>query len=313
MPTFRSHVYGGLLALLVVGLAAGGCADDPGSDAQTAGDSIATAAPTSTVLLAPLDTTGDAVRLGAMAPATQRSGYDNQPAFAPDDEALLWTSIRGGQSDVYRRSIRTGDTSTTRLTATSVSEYSPTPQSGGGLSVVRVEEDGRQRLWHYSAQGDPVEPILPEADSVGYHAWLDPDRVALFVLGDPPTLHLANTETGRDTVIASRIGRSLRSIPGGSAVSFVRVREDLTTAVYRLDDDNGVLRTRRLTSTPGAGPGTFHAWTPGGTLLMATDQSLRAWEPVPPEWRTVAPLENRAVTRLAVSPSAEQIALVDTE
>jgi len=308
----RFRVYGGLLALLVVGLAAGGCADDAGSDTQTAGDSIATTAPTSNVLLAPLDTTGGTAGLGPREPVTQRAGYDNQPAFTPDDEALLWTSIRGGQSDVYRRSIGTGDTSTTRLTETSVSEYSPTPRPGGGLSIVRVEEDGRQRLWHYSAQGDPVEPILPDADSVGYHAWLDRDRVALFVLGSPPTLHLANTETGRDTVIASRIGRSLRSIPGEPAVSFVRVREDSTTALHKLEDDGG-LRTRRLTATPGTGTGTFHAWTPGGTLLMATDQALQAWGAARSEWRTVAPLEDLAVTRLAVSPSAERIALVDTE
>ncbi|PSQ98348.1 MAG: hypothetical protein BRD51_03205 [Bacteroidetes bacterium SW_11_64_17] len=254
----RFRVYGGLLALLVVGLAAGGCADDAGSDAQTAGDSIATAAPTSNVLLAPLDTTGGTAGLGPREPVTQRAGYDNQPAFT------------------------------------------------------RVEEDGRQRLWHYSAQGDPVGPILPDADSVGYHAWLDRDRVALFVLGSPPTLHLANTETGRDTVIASRIGRSLRSIPGEPAVSFVRVREDSTTALHKLEDDGG-LRTRRLTAAPGTGTGTFHAWTPGGTLFMATEQALRAWEPATAEWGTVAPLEDLAVTRLAVSPSAERIALVDTE
>lgn len=309
---YRFRVYGGLLALLVVGLAVGGCADDAGSDAQTAGDSIATAAPTSNVLLAPLDTTGGTVRLGGMTPVTQRTGYDNQPAFTPDGENLLWTSIRGGQSDIYRRSIGTGDTSTTRLTQTSVSEYSPTPRPGGGLSIVRVEEDGRQRLWHYSAQGEPMRPILPDADSVGYHAWLDRNRVALFVLGSPPTLHLANTETGRDTVLASRIGRSLRSIPGAPAVSFVRVRADSTTALHTLEDDGG-LRTRRLTATPGAGTGDFHAWTPGGTLLMATEQAFWAWEPTTAEWRTVAPLEELAVTRLAVSPSAERVALVDTE
>lgn len=302
-----------LLALLIVGLAMGACGDNSTPDAQTAGDSIATAAPTSNVLLAPLDTTGDTVTLGPREPVTQRTGYDNQPAFTPDSEQLLWVSIRGEQSDVYRRSVEPGDTSITRLTETSVSEYSPTPRPRGGMSIVRVEEDGRQRLWHYSAQGEPLKPIFPEADSVGYHAWLDRDRVALFVLGNPPTLHLANTATGRDTVIASRIGRSLRSVPGEAAVSFVRVREDSTTAVHQLEDENGELRTRRLTTTPGAGTGDSHAWTSGGTLLMATDQALRAWGPASSEWRTVAPLENLSVSRLAVSPSAEWIALVDTE
>ena len=302
-----------LFALLSVGLASSGCGDKSAPDAPTAGDSIATAAPTSNVLLAPLDTTGRTVSLGPRTPVTQRPGYDNQPAFTPDSKALLWTSIRGEQSDIYRQSVGTGDTSTTRLTETSVSEYSPTPRPRGGLSIVRVEEDGRQRLWHYSAQGEPREPIFPGADSVGYHAWLDRNRVALFVLGTPPTLHVAHTATGRDTVIASRIGRSLRAVPGESAVSFVRVRADSTTAVHRLEDEEGALRTRLLTETPGAGTGDFHAWTPGGTLLMATEQGLQAWHPDTPEWRTVAPLEDLTVSRLAVSPSAEWIALVDTE
>jgi hypothetical protein len=311
----RSNVsfHGSLLALLILGLAIGGCGDNSDADSQTAGDSIAAAAPTSNVLLAPLDTTGGTVSLETREPVTQRAGYDNQPAFTPDSEALLWTSIRGEQSEIYRRPVGTGDTSATRLTETSVSEYSPTPRPRGGLSIVRVEEDGRQRLWHYSAQGEPMEPIFPDADSVGYHAWLDRDRVALFVLGSPPTLHLANVTTGRDTVIAARIGRSLRSVPGETAVSFVRMREDSTTAVHRLESEEGELRTRRLTTTPGAGTGNFHAWTPGGTLLMATDQALQAWEPASSEWRSVASLEDLAVTRLAVSPSAKHAALVDTE
>jgi hypothetical protein len=225
---------------------------------------------------------------------------------------LLWTSIRGGQSDVYRHSLREKRTST-RLTRTPESEYSPTLRPDGGLSVVRVEQDGRQRLWHYAAGGEPIAPLLPHADSVGYHAWLGPDRVALFVLGTPPTLHVANVRTGADTVVASRIGRSLRSVPGAPAVSFVRVQRDSTTAIHRLEEDEGHLRTRRLTATPGAGTGDFHAWTPGGTLLMATEQALHAWRPADAEWRRVASLDGIEVSRLAVSPSAEWVALVIEE
>jgi len=300
------------LTLVVVGLATGGCGSNPGSDSQTAGDSIATAAPTSNVLLASLDTIGGTVRLGPREPVTQRSGYDNQPAFTPEGGGVLWTSIRGEQSEVYRRSFAAEDPSTTRLTRTPESEYSPTPRPGGGLSVVRVEADGRQRLWHYSAQGEPIVPIFPDADSIGYHAWLDQDRVALFVLDSPPTLHLANAVTGRDTVIASRIGRSVRSIPGVPAVSFVRVHADSTTAIHKLKADGG-LHTRRLTATPETGTGDFHAWMPDGTLLMATDESLWTWRPNGAGWRPAASLDDIDVSRLAVSPSADRMALVATD
>jgi hypothetical protein len=301
-----------LVPLLVVALAGIGCGGEADSDSGAVGDSIATAAPSTDILLAPLDTTGGSVRVGAMEPVTQRPGYDNQPAFTPEGDGLLWTSIRGGQSDVYRHSLGGERGAKARLTRTPESEYSPTPRPDGGLSVVRVERDGRQRLWHYSARGEPIAPLVSGADSVGYHAWLGPDRVALFVLGTPPALHVANVRTGTDTVVASRIGRSLRSVPGASAVSFVRVHRDSTTAIHRLEG-NGGLRTRRLTATPGAGTGDFHAWTPGGTLLMATKQALHAWRPPDAEWRRVASLDEIEVSRLAVSPSAEWMALVTEE
>ncbi len=299
-----------LVSLVVAALAGGGCGGQTGSDPGAAGDSIATAAPSTDILLAPLDTTEDSVRVGEMEPITQRPGYDNQPAFTPEGDGLLWTSIRGGQSDVYRRSLGETRTPELRLTRTPESEYSPTPHPDSGLSVVRVESDGRQRLWHYAARGEPIAPLLPDADSVGYHAWLGPDRVALFVLGTPPTLRVANVRTGADTVVASRIGRSLQSVPGAPAVSFVRVSRDSTTAIHRLGGDEGFLHTRRLTATPGAGTGDFHAWTPGGTLLMATGQALHAWHPSDVKWHRVASLEEAEVSRLAVSPSAEWIALV---
>lgn len=299
-----------LVSLVVVVLVGGGCGGETGSDPEAAGDSIATAAPSTDILLAPLDTTGGSVRVGEREPVTQHPGYDNQPAFTPEGDELLWTSIRGEQSDVYRRSLGETRTSQTRLTRTPESEYSPTPHPDSGLSVVRVESDGRQRLWHYAAQGEPIAPLRPDADSVGYHAWLGPDRVALFVLGAPPTLHVANVKTGTDTVVASRIGRSLRSVPGAPAVSFVRVHQDSTTAIHRLEENEDRLRTRRLTATPGPGTDDFHAWTPGGTLLMATEEALHAWRPSDAEWRRVAFLEDIEVSRLAVSPSAERIALV---
>ena len=298
-------------ALVAAILLIGGCGGEAESDSQTASDSIATTAPSSNVLLAPLDTAGAAVRIGAMEPITQREGYDNQPAFTSDSRALLWTSIRDAQSDVYHRSVPTAGDSTARLTRTPESEYSPTLRPKGGLSVVRVEADGRQRLWHYSAQGTPIAPLLPDADSVGYHAWLDRTRVALFVLGDPPTLHVADVATGRDTVVASRIGRSLRPVPGTSAVSFVRVHQDSTTTLRRLEADGDAFRTERITATPGRGTREFHAWTPGGTLLMAADQALQAWHPSEARWRAVASLDTVAVSRLAVSPSAEWLALID--
>lgn len=300
---------GSAALFIVLAVLSSGCTDpaDPGE--ASAGDSIAAAAPGTDVFVASLDTSGDSLRMGTLTPVTTRPGYDNQPAFLRDGSGLVWTAIQDGKADVYRRTGDRGDP--IQVTDTPESEFSPTPRSGGALTVVRVETDGRQRLWRYRADGTPDAPVLPEADSVGYHAWIDSTRVALFVLGSPPTLHVADVAAGTDTVVASRIGRSLQSLPGRAAVSFVTVAPDSTTAIHLLDGAS--LDTRRLTATPGSNTGVFHAWAPSGHLLMATEDALLAWSRAANGWRTVAPLDTLDVSRLAVSPSGDRLALVAAE
>jgi hypothetical protein len=285
----------------------GGCADSSEPGASAAGDSIAATAPGTDVFVASLDTAGGSLRVGKPRPVTTRPGYDNQPAFLPDGAGLVWTAIRDGQADVYRWA----DGATEQLTNTPESEFSPTPRPPGRLTLVRVETDGRQRLWRYRGDGTPMEAVLPDADSVGYHAWLDSTRVALFVLGTPPILQVANLATGTDTVVARRIGRSLQSMPGRAAVSFVQVGPDSTTAIHRLDGAS--LSTQRLTATPGEGTGDFHAWTPDGHLLMAVEGALVAWTRGAGGWQTVASLDTMDVSRLAVSPSGDRLAMVAAE
>src|SRR5204863_1020224 len=86
-----------------------------------------------------------------------------------------------------------------------------------------------QRLWQFTADGANPRVVLENVKPVGYHAWADNQALALFVLGQPATLQLADTRTGIATVLASDIGRSIQRIPAaagqGSAsatISFVQ-------------------------------------------------------------------------------------------
>jgi Tol biopolymer transport system component len=282
--------------------------------------------PGTEVYLAAFDDSAAADALGAARNVTRRPGYDNQPAFVPSGEALLYTSHRRGQADVYRYD-RQADT-TGRLTVTPESEYSPAPRPNGEMAVVRVEADGRQRLWQYGGDGRPMAPMLAAGDSVGYHAWLDTHRVALFVLGSPPTLQVVNVRTGRRDTVARRIGRSLQPVPGREAVSFVQVRADSTTAVSVYDGEGAV---RTVAETPGLGRAVDHTWTPGGTLLMAAPPAdtasgadpsdrdapgaslLYARRPDADAWRAVADFDSLRVSRLAVSPDGSRLAFVAEE
>lgn len=300
-----------LVLLVAVLMASAGCS--PSSDAPstapdtTAGDSIASAAPGTDIYLALLSRRDDGtLRFGSPMNATDRPGYDNQPSFTRDGQTFLYSSVRDGQTDVYRYH-PAGD-SISRVTSTPESEYSPTPRPNGMMTVVRVEMDGRQRLWEYTMDGAPEALVLPDLDTVGYHAWVDEEHVALFVLGDPPTLQYATVATGARDTIASRIGRSLQAVPDARAASFVQVADDSTTSLHTLYADTRSVR--RLARTPGRGRSVDHAWMPDGTFLMADSTRLYARRPDARRWTVLADLSPLEPTRLAVSPDGSRLAFV---
>ena len=150
-----------------------------------------------------------------------------------------------------------------------------------------------------------LEDIMP----VGYHAWGDNRTLALFVLGSPPTLQLADANTGRADVIEERIGRSLHRIPGQRAISFVhKVTED-EWWIKRID-----LRTQEVTPLVQTLPGSEdYAWTPGGIIVMGRGSVLFQWDSGAAAWSEVADLSSLGVediTSIAVSPAADWIAIV---
>jgi hypothetical protein len=293
-----------LLALPVAGAcgAVGPAATAPGPEAA--------GPPATDVFLLPLAERGGRVVVGRPSNLTARGGYDNQPAFLPDGEALLYTSIRDdGQADTWRASPAGG--APRRVTATAESEYSPTPIPGTDhFSVVRVEADSAQRLWRFDASGGSPALLLPDVAPVGYHAWANERLVALFVLGEPPTLWLADVVTGEAERVAADIGRSLQRIPGREAVSFT-VRDARDDARWFAELDARSRAVRRIAPLR-AGEGD-HAWTPSGVLLTTWGGGLWAWPPDGSGWTAVANLAAMGIaraTRLAVSPAGDRLAVV---
>lgn len=265
-------------------------------------------APSSDIFLARLELDGPGVETLGWINVTNRDGYDNQPAFTLDGTAILYTSQREGQTDIYRYDIETGAIS--RVTATPESEYSPTPlPSVARFSSIRVEADSTQRLWSFALDGSDPDVVFPEIAPVGYHAWIDSSLAVLFVLGSPPTLVLARPGPGEGQVRAADIGRSLHPVPGRRAVSFLH-RTEGGPWISSLDPATG--RITRL-ARPLADSEDF-AWTPNGILLMGRDARLYAYDPSTDEdWRLVADLSAEgiaSITRLAVSPDGRRLALV---
>ncbi len=243
--------------------------------------------------------------------ATDRPGYDNQPSFLPGGRFLLFTSIDGsGQADIHRLDLQRGTAEPLTHTAPE-SEYSATlTPSGDRISVIRVEADSTQRLWSFDLEGEDPSLILEAIEPVGYHAWIDPSRLALFVLGSPATLQVASVETGQARIMARDIGRSLYRIPGRSTISFVQWDDSRRGVITELDPETG----EESILAPILEGNEYHAWTPGGALLTGQGSKLFMWVPdVSRAWEEIADLATAGVTgisRIAVSPEGDRIAIV---
>ena len=293
----------------------------------------AQAPPDTEIYLAPLKSAGGRITVGEPGNITNHPGYDNQPSFTPDGRAILFASVRTPtpairenpnlpQSDIWRYDI--ASKSIGRVTQTPEPEFSPTPLLDGvRISAVTVEADGTQRLYAIAPSGPKIQRdvILPEVKPVGYHAWADDHTLALFVLGSgpgvPATLQLADTKTGAARVVATDIGRSVQRMPGSGAarhISFVqreRSGDQVRLIVKELDPATGAVTT--LTPAVEDSREADLAWMPDGTLLMAKDEVLYAWTRGQTGWKDVASLSQlslRGVTRLAVSPKGDLLAIV---
>ena len=271
--------------------------------------------PSVDIWVADLQVTGDEIRLGTPRNATHRPGYDNQPCFLAGGSELLFVAAdSSGQTDVFRFDVVSN--TTTRVTFTPESEYSPTPLAapGDGFVTVRVEADSTQRLWQFDMDGSNPRLVASEVDSVGYFAWWDEHTLVVFVVGSPHTLRLVDVATQKETVVARDIGRSILVAPGGRGVSFLS----------REDDDTYAFQLLPLPSTAGGprplieavGDGQDAAWI-GETLVMAGGAKLFAARPFEnSDWREIADFTGAGitkVTRIAVSPDRRRVALVATE
>jgi hypothetical protein len=284
----------------------------------------AQAPPDTEIFLAPMKSVNGALEIGPAVDITNNPGYDNQPFFTPDGRGVLFTSVRGPgvtQTDIYRYDI--GSKLISQVTATPESEYSPTISPAGNLSVIRVELDAdkTQRLWQFTADGRDPRPVLETIKPVGYHAWADAQSLALFVLGQPATLQLADARSGTAVTLATDIGRSLQRIPVAgraaadtAAISFVqreRTPDGVSLVIKELNPS-----TRAISVLTPAVPGSTEAdcaWTPDGTLLMGKGATLYGWRRGQSGWKEVVSLERLSlsgVTRLAVSPQGDYLALV---
>jgi hypothetical protein len=242
---------------------------------------------------------------------TARQGYDNQPSFHPDKPVLYYASADAtGHTDILEYNYETGVTR--KLTETPQREYSPTVTPDKKfISCIIQRENGAQDLGKYPLEGgEPV--ILISNLTVGYHAWVDNNRLIAFILPQPFTLQMVDIETGKATILAENIGRSINKIPKEDAMSFVQQQPDKTWVIKKLNTrDHSVTELAILKTEQEP----LLTWAPDGTLLHSMEIEIYAIKPGKEKtWEKVEiQMPITGISRMAISSRGDKIAVVVRE
>lgn len=246
---------------------------------------------------------------------TNHKGYDNQPSFHPSKPIIYYSSFNdSGRSDIKYYNYQKKETN--NLTLTQEKEYSPTVTPDGKfISCIIQRDNGAQDLGKYPINGGGSEVLINNL-KVGYHAWVDKDKLLLFILVDSNTntLHYYNLSTKTDTIIANNPGRSLHKIPGQNAMSFIQKNSGKEWLIQKFDLSTGAITTIAPTL-----PGQENlTWLKNNIILMSDGTKLFAyhvgtdkeWQPVIIEGNTTM---LKGVTRLATNNRNTKLAVVVSE
>ncbi len=234
-----------------------------------------------------------------------RDGYNNQPCFIGDD--LLYFSARlsnSNQNDIYAFDLEQG--TKLQVTKTAESEYSPTLMPDGlSFSAVRVEVTDKriQRLWEFPIDRmNNGKPVFQFMTRVGYHHWIDSYRIALFLVGEPNELVIANLQNGSVEHITTHVGRGLQTSPNGRLV-FIDKATETTWFIKALDLSQGSAKSGIIVRTlPGSEDFVVLS---DGTILMGNGTKLYKYHPQKDtDWKEIADFRRynlSRITRLAVN------------
>jgi hypothetical protein len=263
------------------------------------------------VYLASLSMVNDSLNIGEISNISNNEGYDNQPSFY-DNEHILFSSTRNGQTDIALYTIADGSTSWITDTPNG-SEYSPLKIPGKeAVSAIQLDEDGLQRLYEYDVKTGKSKELLKDL-KVGYHVWYSANVIVSTVLVENRMdLVVSNLKDNSNYTVQKNVGRSLHRIPNSDMISYVS-KEGKTPMVKSMHPISGA--TNEIITLLGKSEDV--CWTDDGTLISAYDQMLIAYNPSKDQkWRPAHLFKDKtiyAISRLAVSPNGKNLAFVAQE
>jgi len=263
----------------------------------------------SDIYLAAISREGDKLVFGAPVKISEGTGYNNQPSFLPDGSGVFYSSADGPQTDIFFYPL--GENKNIRLTSTPDSEYSPLVMPAGNeFSVIQLvlaegPRKGAQPLLAFPLKGGPSRLVYEAGKKIGYHAWIDGDRLVAFILGEPNRLELVNLKSSEARTLADNIGRALYKAPGkDDEVLFSR-----EGALKKVNITTGAIED--IIALKG---GDFFCPTPEGGLLTAAGAEVFQFRPGRDEtWVKVGDFSAygiKSISRLAVDPQGRWLGFV---
>jgi len=246
---------------------------------------------------------------------SNHQGYDNQPFFSPDLPLVYFSSMTdSGQTDIKSYNYLTKETS--YFTSTPESEFSPTVTPDRQyLSCISQTSSGDQNLLKFPFKGGlPV--TLINSMKVGYHCWIDSEKLILFILDDTlnNSLHSYSLKSKGDFKFSNKPGRCLSKIPGEEAVAFVDKSNPNEFVIKRFD-----LKTSAVSIlAPALNKHEDFVWTKNGLLMMSDGTSVFSYNPSSQEgWKQTLlsdPSQKiNGITRIALNADNTKIVLVVNE
>ncbi|MEL7221855.1 MAG: hypothetical protein AAGJ93_11080 [Bacteroidota bacterium] len=247
--------------------------------------------------------------------AFNSNGYNNQPSFFSNDELYISAQLPSMQQpELYLLDLR--QRTKLRVTETVEGEFSPARMPDFySFSAIRQEYINRDtviRLWQFPldrlTNGKPVFKYL---QGIGYYSWLNSKEVAVYVVGNPSYLALANVDTDELLNLATNVGRCIKKLPNGN-LTFVQQNTAGVNQIMELS----LYRRSRLEPQPIisalSGSEDFEV-LPDGTFIMGKGSKLYKYNRFRDEdWVEIADLRFYNITnisRLAISPDMK-IAIV---
>ena len=169
---------------------------------------------------------------------TRGVAMNRQPRYSPDGEWIVYTSLRGGNVDIWELSPKTGTQK--RLTDDPAADFDPALTPDGKSLVWSSNRSGNFEIWTANADGTGARQITRDGVDAENPTATPDGRWVVYASADPKKIGLWKIHpdgSGASQLVAGRAGRAEVS-PDGRYALFAseRVTEKLEIRVVRIED-----------------------------------------------------------------------------